>query len=105
MRGAYNADRQSSSKDFEGMQVKAQGGKIFNETLEDRIGSKSGNGREQQMLCGCREQNLRKIVTKNYSLPAVNIPYISTCASNIGDHSFSPDVSTETSLHDSSFSP
>ena len=87
MRGAYIVDRPSCSKDLEGVQVKAAAGKQFDQTLREeskwkRKRAAAGVWRSGRCLCGRREQNLRKIVTKNYSLPAVNIPpTITICAS------------------------
>ena len=47
---------------------------------EDRMGNRCLA--VWQMFCGRRRRNLRKIVTKNYSLPAANIPpTITICAS------------------------
>ena len=36
MSGAYIVDRPSCSKDFEGIQVKAPAGKMFDQTLKDK---------------------------------------------------------------------
>ena len=88
MRGAYIVDRQSCSGDFKGMQVKAQTVQANIEEKDpdketwNQIGMETEESSrclavQRQMFCGCREQNLRKIVTKNYSLPpAGNIPLL-----------------------------